>query len=139
MSGFKEFLDKVLVTIGDGDESVQAPVGLLTLLVLKHADPEYRDPKQTLPPGEARLRYDAVMNYVLADAAKRGELQAFTDVLTEKLAQIAFTFGAAGTGDVLRRLGGHLESVNAYEEAWRAANYAREYPDAGKDEGGGPP
>ena len=139
MSGFKEFLDKVLVAIGDRGESGQGAGALLTLLILKFADPERRDPKETLPPGEARHRYDAVMNYVLADAAKRGELQAFTDVLTEKLAQIAFTFGAAGTGEIMRRLGVHLESVNAYEEAWRAENYAREHRDAGKDQEGGPP
>ena len=117
MSDFKDFLDKVLAPVRDDESPKGAPSASLTLLFLKFEDPEAQDPRDILPQCELQRRYAAVMNHLVADAAKRSALAALTDVVTRTLAEIAFHFGSCGTGEIVRKLGAHLESLGAVEQA----------------------
>lgn len=135
MSDFKDFLDKVLVPVRDDESPKGALPALITLLFLKIEDPEAQDPRDILPPGELQRRYVAVMNHLVADAAKRSELAVLTDVVTHTLAEVAFHFGTRGTGDIVRRLGAHLESIGAEEEARRDAESAEYRAHEARDKG----
>jgi hypothetical protein len=118
MSDFKDFLDKVLVSIRD-EEGEQAPGALFTLLIARTIGFEELEPRDVLSPNELRRCYVAITSHLLADALKRNELVIFTDVFAEKLAEVAFDLGARGTADIVRRFGAHLERIDAMMQAQR--------------------
>ena len=119
MSDFKQFMEKVRIAIlDDGDDDVErVPSAALTLLCAKCGGLEDMDPRDVLSSDELRCCYVAVTSHLLADAAKRGAFDVFTDVLSEKLAQVAFSMGTHAAGDLVRNLGTQLERIGAEHEA----------------------
>ncbi|MCX7144197.1 MAG: hypothetical protein NT123_24805 [Proteobacteria bacterium] len=117
MSNFKVFLDSVLAAIRDKKKGERAPPALLTLLVARTIGTENMEPIDVLSPNELKRCYVAITCHLLADAAKRDELGIFTDVFSEKLAEVAFHLGSRGTGDIVRRFGSHLKRIDAEMEA----------------------
>ena len=83
-------------------------------------------PSQRVPNDELERRYIAVMNELLADAQKHNAMNVFTDVVTWKLAVVAHQWGPRATGDVVRKLGGHLGTLAETADAQREADAAKE-------------
>ena len=113
MDDFKDFLQKALrpmrIDGTDRDDTVRSTA--LHLLFAKVND--MREAKDYLPADELRGRYDAVMSYLVADAADRRALSVFIDVVTEKLAHVAVSTGIHGASRIVCRLGANLESISA--------------------------
>ena len=84
-------------------------------------------PKVPVPVSEQELvaRYVAQMNAMSEDASERRMLQVFVDVAAWKLATIAYNCGAGVAGDVIRRLGGHLNDIALRADATREAAEAK--------------
>jgi hypothetical protein len=89
------------------------------LLVARTIGSEEPEPRDVLSPNELKRCYIAITCHLLADAAKRDELGIFTDVIAEKLAEVAFHLGTRGTGDIVRKFGSHLKRIDAEMEADR--------------------
>jgi hypothetical protein len=70
-------------------------------------------------------RYVEQMNALLADADEQDALVVFAEVVTWKLAVLAYRCGPAATEDMLRRFGGHLQTLAQQERAQREAEEAR--------------
>jgi hypothetical protein len=121
MSDFKDFLDKVLAPIHADATTPRAQV-------IVAPEGEVQTPKQTVADDELERRYVAVMNALLADALGHDAMHVFTDVVTWKLAVVAYLWGPHAAGDVVRSLGGHLETL-------AEAGYAPSEADASKEAG----
>jgi len=102
MNDFKDLHEKVLAPAGEAKES------------------------RAVPDRELERRYVDVMNALLADAQEHNAVWVFTEVVTWKLAVVAFHWGPWAAGDVVRRLGAHLENLAEAAEAQREADSARE-------------
>jgi hypothetical protein len=70
-------------------------------------------------------RYLAKLGELVDDALERKSIETLVEALTWTLARIGATYGAGATGDILRRLGGHLCEITAREQAEREAAEAK--------------
>jgi len=119
MSDFKDFLERVLAP-------VRGEAGTEPEQVISKPDAVSESPSQRVPDDEIERRYIAVMNELLADAQKHNAMNVFTDVVTWKLAVVAHQWGPRATGDVVRKLGGHLGTLAETADAQREADAAKE-------------
>ncbi len=119
MSDFKEFLNKVLAPIGAnaGAEHAQVPPA-----------PESKTGLRPKAVGDDELerRYVEVMNALFVDAEARDAINVFADVVTWKLAVLAYHWGPKATADVIRRFGAHLAVIADAAEAQREADAAKD-------------
>ncbi len=74
---------------------------------------------------ELEARYVEQINAMVDDATGRRMLQVFVDVAAWKLASIAYDSGPAAAGDVIRRLGFHLQQFALRDHAERQAEAAK--------------
>ncbi|GAB4167776.1 MAG: hypothetical protein Fur0039_05760 [Rhodocyclaceae bacterium] len=118
MNDFKDFLAKVLAPV-QADAGARPP----------HSAPapagEAKE-SRAVPDGGPQRRYVEAMNALLADAQEHNAVELFTDVVAWKLAVIAFHWGPLAAGDVVRRLGAHLENLAEAAQAQREADLAKE-------------
>jgi hypothetical protein len=139
MSDFKQFLDKVLLPLqgeagaGQGEaaagQGAAAAAGAATagagssqITLPPPAQPAAADP---VPAAELERRYVAVMNALFTDALERNSPEVFTDIVAWKLATVAYHFGPFATGDIVRKLGAHLETIARAEKAQQEADAAK--------------
>lgn len=147
MSDFKQFLDKVLLPIqgepaagqgeaGAGQGEAAAGQGAAAaagasaagaasstqITLPPPAQPAAADP---VPAAEVERRYVAVMNALFTDALERNSAGVFTDIVAWKLATVAYHFGPGATGDIVRKLGAHLETIATAEKAQQEADAAK--------------
>ena len=127
MSDFKDFLAKVLAPVrsDSGIRPAQA-IPKPEAEPEPEPEPESGSPRQNVPDEELERRYVEVMNELLADAQKHNAMNVFTDVVTWKLAVVAHQWGPRATGDVVRKLGGHLGTLAETADAQREADAAKE-------------
>ena len=127
MSNFKDFLAKVLAPVrsDSGNRPAQA-IPEPEAEPEPESEPESGSPRQNVPDEELERRYVAVMNELLANAQKHNAMNVFTDVVTWKLAVVAHQWGPRATGDVVRKLGGHLGTLAETADAQREADAAKE-------------
>ena len=123
MSDFKDFLAKVLAPVRS-DSGIRPAQAIPELEA--EPEPESGSQRQNVPDEELERRYVAVMNELLADAQKHNAMNVFTDVVTWKLAVVAHQWGPRATGDVVRKLGGHLGTLAETADAQREADAAKE-------------
>ncbi len=123
MSDFKDFLAKVLATVRS-DSGIRPAQAIPEPEA--EPEPESGSQRQNVPDEELERRYVAVMNELLADAQKHNAINVFTDVVTWKLAVVAHQWGPRATGDVVRKLGGHLGTLAETADAQREADAAKE-------------
>ena len=126
MDDFKAFLDRVLAPIRDQARDSAEKDGLA------ERAPTVPVPDNQLPVlpravshEELELRYMEVMNALLSDAMDRKAVTVFSEVVTWKLAVVAYGWGPRATGDVMRRLGTHLANLAQLGEAQREADEAK--------------
>jgi hypothetical protein len=117
MKDFKNFLEKVLAPIQGEARTEHAPADLTT-------PGKEQTAREVVPDKELERRYIEVMNALFVDAVERRAINVFTDVVTWKLAMVAYHFGPGAAGDVMRKLGAHLVSTAQAEEAQREAKQA---------------
>lgn len=118
MDEFKTFLAKVL-------EPIEVSADPHTTLTSPGAAGEAADSTPVVYRGPAD-RYVAVMNALLADAQARKAVDVFTDVVTWKLAVVAFNWGPRVAGDIVRSLGNHLAHLAEMAEAQHEAEAEKE-------------
>ncbi len=123
MSDFKDFLAKVLAPVRS-DSGIRPAQAIPEPEA--EPEPESGSQRQNVPDEELERRYVAVMNELLADAQKHNAMNVFTDVVTWKLAVVAHQWGPRATGDVVRKLGGHLGTLAETADAQREADAAKE-------------
>ena len=119
MSDFKDFLNKVLAPIRADATTPPAQMILAS-------DVELQTPKQAVADDELERRYVEVMNALIADAHGHNAMNVFTDVVTWKLAVVAYHWGPRAAGDVMRKLGGHLGTLAEAADAQREADASKE-------------
>ena len=119
MSDFKDFLDKVLAPVQADTTHQPARAGAAP-------EGELQAAKHDVTDDELKRRYVEVMNALLADAHDRNAVNVFTDVVTWKLAVVAYHWGPRAAGDVMRKLGGHLGTLAEAADAQREADASRE-------------
>lgn len=119
MSDFKEFLDKVLAPIG-------ANAGAEPAQVTPAPESKTGVRPEAVGDDELERRYIEVMNALFADAQAREAMHVFADVVTWKLAVLAYHWGPKATGDVIRRIGAHLAVIADAAEAQREADAAKD-------------
>ena len=122
MSDFKDFLAKVLAPVRS-DSGIRPAQAIPEPEA--EPEPESGSPRQNVPDEELERRYVEVMNELLADAQKHNAMNVFTDVVTWKLAVVAHQWGPRATGDVVRKLGGHLGTLAETADAQREADAAK--------------
>ena len=122
MSDFKDFLAKVLAPVRS-DSGIRPTQAIPEPEA--EPEPESGSPRQNVPDEELERRYVEVMNELLADAQKHNAMNVFTDVVTWKLAVVAHQWGPRATGDVVRKLGGHLGTLAETADAQREADAAK--------------
>ena len=123
MSNFKDFLAKVLAPFRS-DSGIRPAQAIPDPEA--EPEPESGSPRQNVPDEELERRYVEVMNELLADAQKHNAMNVFTDVVTWKLAVVAHQWGPRATGDVVRKLGGHMGTLAETADAQREADAAKE-------------
>jgi hypothetical protein len=74
----------------------------------------------------AEARYLKTLDDLLADAAEHKRMQLLADALAFTVGRIAVGCGMAATGDVLRRLGGHICALETRRQAAEEAQLARQ-------------
>ncbi len=74
----------------------------------------------------AEARYLKTLDDLLADAAEHKRMQMLADALAFTFGRIAVGCGIAATGDVLRRLGGHICALETRRQAAEEAQLARQ-------------
>ena len=74
----------------------------------------------------AEARYLKMLDDLLADAAEHKRVQMLADALAFTFGRIAVGCGIAATGDVLRRLGGHICALETRRQAAEEAQLARQ-------------
>ena len=123
MSDFKDFLAKVLAPVRS-DSGIRPTQAIPEPEA--EPEPESGSQRQNVPDEELERRYVEVMNELLADAQKHNAMNVFTDVVTWKLAVVAHQWGPRATGDVVRKLGGHLGTLAETADAQLEADAAKE-------------
>ena len=83
-------------------------------------------PADCSPEQLAEARYLKTLDDLLADAAEHKRMQMLADALAFTLGRIAVGCGIAATGDVLRRLGGHICALETRRQAAEEAQLARQ-------------
>ena len=119
MSDFKDFLAKVVAPIRADAKTQPAEVA-------QTPTREAQISRQTVWDEELEGRYVEVMNALLADAQERSAVAVFAEVVTWKLAVVAYHWGPRVTGDIVRRLGVHLGALAEVTDAKREADAAKE-------------
>ena len=125
MSDFKDFLAKVLAPVRS-DSGIRPAQAIPEREAEPEPERESGSQRQNVPDEELERRYVEVMNELLADAQKHNAMNVFTDVVTWKLAVVAHQWGPRATGDVVRKLGGHLGTLAETADAQREADAAKE-------------
>ncbi|NJD19091.1 MAG: hypothetical protein FIA95_07400 [Gemmatimonadetes bacterium] len=119
MDDFRKFLDKVLAPM-EGGSDPPPKVGT--------------DEVPEVPKEELERRYVAVMNALFDDAAKRGKVEVFADVVAWKLAVVALIGGPIVAGDVVSGLGAHLrELAKTQDEAKKKPRRRRKETDSERE------
>jgi len=74
----------------------------------------------------AEARYLETLDGLLTDAAEHKRMQTLADALAFTFGRIAVGCGIAATGDMLRRLGGHICALETRRQAAEEAQLARQ-------------
>ena len=117
MSDFTDFLNKVLAPIRSESKDTGAT-----------ESPKTADRPSTLvaiSPVELEKRYVEVMNALMTDAREHSAMHVFSDVVTWKIAVVAFHCGPHAAGDILRRIGAHMGHLAEVADAEREAEDAK--------------
>ena len=117
MSDFTDFLNKVPAPIRSESKDESTPISL------KIADSP--PPEASISPAELEKRYVEVMNALMTDAQENSAMHVFSDVVTWKLAVVAFHCGPHAAGDILRRIGAHMGHLAEVADAEREAEEAK--------------
>ncbi len=74
----------------------------------------------------AEAQYQKSLDDLVAEAGEAGQIHVLADGLAWTIARIGFKCGTAATGDILRRIGGYLQSLEVQRQASEQAAKARE-------------
>jgi hypothetical protein len=88
--------------------------------------PSSAQPTDCTPEQLAEARYLKALDTLLADAADSKQIDTLADTLAWTLARVAVGCGIAATGDILRRLGGFICSLETRRQAEEEAVLARQ-------------
>ncbi len=89
------------------------------------SDTTVHAPADCSPAQLVESRYTAALETLLDDALEHRHVEILVDALTFNLARLGYGFGMTAVGDIVRRLGGHINDIAQREAAQREATEAK--------------